>query len=332
MKEKYHRDLTGIRYIWPLLIVIIFMGIFTIDSASVFLQAENPWQKLILAIRYVYSYVLGSIVLSPWFYLGVPSLLVVERIWPVQRNQKSLGANTRIDLFYTIIMIPFYGLIAPLFYGFLRQIYEQYFWFINLSSEALYPYQLEILIGYLVIDFHGWLHHYVRHKVPVFWEFHTIHHSQPRMNPFTNERVHPFDWFSANVIKFLPAFFFSDALNVGLAYVIIHQFLDRFTHSNIRTNLGPLKYVLVTPQSHRVHHSNLPEHFDRNFGVSLSIWDYLFRTQHRNYEDYPETGIPDPNFPVEKASGENLSSILRIYLAQIIYPFKVVWTKTFTRS
>ena len=321
----------GFRYVWPILFILAFTSIFIFEALSVYFLADDPWQRLLLTIKRCYWSFWKSVLVSPWFYLGVPVLFIVERAWPAQRGTKSLGPNTRLDFFYTLAMIPFYGVTVPLFYSFLRRIYEQLFWYIDLSSAVQHSAVIEILLGYLLVDFHGWLHHYVRHKVPVFWEFHAVHHSQNKMNPFTNERVHPLDWFTANIIKFLPAFFFSDALNVGLAYIIIHKFLDRLNHSNVRTNLGWFRYIFVTPQSHRVHHSSRKEHYDKNFGVSLSIWDHLFGTQYRDYDIYPETGIPDSRFPVENSRDDGLFRIIRIYLRQMIYPFKVVWDKTLQR-
>lgn len=321
---------TGFRYVWPLLLALAFLGLFFAEVVSSYFLAENPWQVLVLTVKRIYwSFYDSVLFISPWFYIGVPILFILEIVRPVQHGIRLIGSSTRVDIFYTVIMIPFYGVTVPLFYSFLRQIYEQYFWFIDLSSTIHHSVIAEVLLGYLLVDFHGWLHHFVRHKVPVFWDFHAVHHSQREMNPFTNERLHPLDWFIANIIKFLPAFFFANALNVIFSYIVIHRILDRLNHSNVRTNLGFFRYIFVTPQSHRVHHSSIKEHYDRNFGVSLSIWDHLFGTQHRDYDVYPETGIPDAQFPSESSTDDNLLDIIRVYIRQMIYPFKVVLKKTF---
>ena len=323
----------GFRYVWPLLLVLAFLSLFFAEVVSSYFLVDDPWQMLVLTIKHIYwSFYETVLFVSPWFYIGVPVLFILEIVMPVQRGIRLLGSSTRVDIFYTIAMIPFYGLTVPLFYSFLRQIYEQYFWFIDLSSTMQHSTIVGVLLGYLLVDFHGWLHHYIRHKVPVFWDFHAVHHSQREMNPFTKDRVHPLDWFTANIIKFIPAFFFAGALNVIFSYIIIHRILDRLNHSNVRTNLGFLRYIFVTPQSHRIHHSKIKSHYDKNFGVSLSIWDHLFGTQHRDYDVYPQTGIPDDRFPSESNTDGGLLGIVRIYILQMIYPFKVVWNKTFQRS
>ena len=91
-------------------------------------------------------------------------------------------------------------------------------------------------------------------------------------------------------------------------------------HSNLRTNYGWLRYVLVTPQSHRIHHSTLPEHHNMNYGVNLSIWDHLFGTQYRNYDDYPVTGLGDELFPHETSM--HPLALAESFTAQLLYPFQ----------
>ena len=323
---------TGFRYVWPFLLVMALMAMFFVDAVSFYVAADDPWQKLLLTIKRIYWSFWNSVFFSPWFYLGVPACFILEKLMPVQRGVRLVGSNTRVDFLYLLVMIPFYAVTVPFFFSFLRQIYEQYFWFINLSTALQYPALVDFILGYLLVDFFGWLHHYVRHKVPVFWDFHAVHHSQQNMNPFTNERMHPLDWFIANIIKFLPAFFFADALNVVLGYIITHKFIERLYHSNVRTNFGWLRYIFVTPQSHRVHHSKIKEHYDMNFGVSLSIWDHLFGTQLRDYDIYPETGIPDSRFPFEKNTDTSSFKVIHVYILQMIYPFKLVWDKTFQKG
>jgi sterol desaturase/sphingolipid hydroxylase (fatty acid hydroxylase superfamily) len=326
------QHLTGWRYIWPLVLMLALLGFCLVKALWPFLVADNPWQEALFSLKQVYWSFWKSVLISPWFYIGAPILLAMQVLWPVQKNVKHLGAALRVDFLYLLHMIPFYAITAPLFFSFLSQIYEQYFSIINLSALVHHIPILEVILGILVIDFLGWMHHLVRHKVPVFWDFHAIHHSQSEMNPFTNDRVHPLDVFIARVIKFLPALFFTDAINVGLSYMVVHAFLDRLNHSNVRSNLGFLRYLLVTPQSHRVHHSKQKEHYDKNFGVTLSIWDFIFGTQVRDYSVYPETGVPDQNFPLEKESDLSLGKCIAVCIKQFVYPFKVAWQKTFYSS
>ena len=140
------------------------------------------------------------------------------------------------------------------------------------------------------------------------------------MNFFSDGRTHFFEYIIAALIIFLPSFAVRIEPPTILAWVIVKQWASLIYHSNLRTNYGLLRYVLVTPQSHRIHHSRLPEHRDKNFGTLLSIWDHLFGTQYRNYDEYPETGICDEHFPHEQSMWPD--QIIVTYVSQFLYPIR----------
>jgi len=83
--------------------------------------------------------------------------------------------------------------------------------------------------------------------------------------------------------------------------------------------------VLVTPQSHRVHHSIEGRHSDTNFGSLFSVWDHLFGTQYRRYDEYPDTGIEDAAFPVERST--RIRDLLVTPIVQMAYPFQRILRK-----
>jgi len=95
-----------------------------------------------------------------------------------------------------------------------------------------------------------------------------------------------------------------------------------FTHANLRWNAGALGWLLVTPQSHRIHHSTEERHWEKNFGAVLSIWDRVFRTQWHGTDDYPTIGIDDTAFPLEQQAGP--VPVVHNYFRQVVYPFKRV--------
>ena len=138
------------------------------------------------------------------------------------------------------------------------------------------------------------------------------------MNPLTSYRVHPIDWLNAQTIMILPAMIITDSFGIAVSYILIRALHDRLNHANIGTNLGPLRYIFVTPQSHRIHHSLDPAHAHANYGVSLSIWDRLFGTQHEDDVSYPLTGAPSRDFPTEQAAP--LHALPTCFLRQLAYP------------
>ena len=144
------------------------------------------------------------------------------------------------------------------------------------------------------------------------------------MNLFTDLRVHPIERVLEAAVSFVP--FLSLQIEIALAsfsgWNLFGIWYARFYHSNIRTNLGILRYIMVTPQSHRIHHSLRREHQDKNFGAIFSIWDQLFGTQYRKYDEYPETGIDDAFYPYE--SNTTWHAQVSCLFRQLLYPCKLV--------
>ena len=281
-----------------------------------------PIDAALRLVKEIYWYDLRHFVNSPVMLFGFPALFVLQLLAPVERGQKLFGPGTRADIVWTVASFAFVATLLPAYLVYLRGLYESWIGAAPPVMTGDLPPWGAAVLGFLLIDFLAWFHHWVRHKVPAFWVFHAVHHSQRAMNPFARDRIHPVDQLVASAIIFLPMFLFEDGLRIALNYFMLQVLLDHANHANIKTNFGILRYVLVTPQSHRVHHSTSRQHYDRNFGVALSIWDHLFGTQYRDYGAYPDTGIPDPAFPYEDAPGE--AGLMRRLIAQFLYPFKVL--------
>jgi sterol desaturase/sphingolipid hydroxylase (fatty acid hydroxylase superfamily) len=107
-----------------------------------------------------------------------------------------------------------------------------------------------------------------------------------------------------------------------VALAVIMSWYTRVYHGNIRSNYGVLKYILVTPQSHRIHHSIEERHWGKNLGTYFTIWDRLFGTLYPHYDEYPATGIPDGRFPCEKSL--NPLHLAGNFVRQFFYPFGLV--------
>ncbi len=248
----------------------------------------------------------------------VPFVLLLTRLIPADRSQPVFGPGLLQDSGYFILILVFRMALTAFFIVAATTWIQEHLAFMALSLGEGWPVWLKVLTALLIGDFLAWFHHLVRHKVSSFWEFHKLHHSQRQMNYFTEFRVHPIDYIIATLIIIVPQSLLQvDAPTIMLVGIIV-QWHTMIYHSNLRTNYGPLRYVLVTPQSHRVHHSTEPEHFDSNFGVIFSIWDHLFGTQHRDYDTYPKTGVEN-EFPDERRFCDVL--MLRSLFLQMIHPF-----------
>lgn len=257
---------------------------------------------------------------SPLFWGLLALTLVLERWMPAVKGQPMLSKGFVHDFVYFVIIVLFRVLVLSVYVQGLRWLYDSYLSFLTVDAVAYWPGWAKAVIGVAITDFLGWFHHMVRHKVPWFWRLHAVHHSQRELNLFTDVRYHPFEYLISQTIQALPMFMFDAALPVVVAYGFFQHAFTKFYHGNLRTNLGPLRFVLVTPQSHRIHHSARIEHRDQNYGVVFSIWDRMFGTLVRDATSYPATGIDDPTFPHEM-SIRGLG-LLRGPWRQFLYPFK----------
>ena len=257
----------------------------------------------------------------PWVLCSIPCVLLIERFYPADGQQPIFSRGLKNDALWFLIE-GIQVVIVTLYVEFLEEMYHAWFSWLTFSRIASLPSTVHFVWGVLLSDFLGWLHHWIRHKVPVFWKFHAVHHSQREMNVFTDQRYHIMEYFVARTITTFPMLMLGVGSPAILSFNIFHRCYTKFYHGNIRANLGPLRYVLVTPQSHRVHHSIESRHHDKNFGVLFSVWDRLFGTLYEPADEYPKVGLPESEFPAELNSGKYAP--VRTLLMQLIYPFRAL--------
>lgn len=263
--------------------------------------------------------------LDPYLYLILAVLLVMERVFPARPQQAWLSINVVHDLFWFVMHSFLSVVVISVMMQGLYSLYQDHLSRLSVHVIQSWSLGFKIAIVLVVNDFLDWFHHVVRHKVWVFWCFHAVHHSQREMNMFTNERVHLVDQVVANCLVCIPMFMFSVDAPMAVYFALLLRWYPNLYHSNIKANFGVLRYVLVTPQSHRLHHSIEPNHQDRNFGVIFSLWDRIFGTLHPSCDTYPATGIVDAEFPLEReVTGPR---VIRTYVAQILYPFAQIFRR-----
>jgi sterol desaturase/sphingolipid hydroxylase (fatty acid hydroxylase superfamily) len=283
-----------------------------------FLSAPPPLGDL---ARRLITKAQNATVFSPYFYLGVLALFAAERVLPA-RNQGVLSTGLAQDAVWFLVNTIPLSTVIMVYAELLATVYKQYLDFLTIGVVTGWSASARFVMFLVVSDLLNWMHHFVRHKVEVFWYFHTVHHSQRQMNLFTDHRVHFVEFLVANTLIFIPSMMFQLS-TVSLGYFLIFfRWYARMYHANLRTNFGPFKHILVTPQSHRIHHSVERRHFDTNFGTLFTIWDRLFGTLYKNYDEYPDTGLSDDRFPLETATGP-MRGLFTLW-AQTVYPFRLL--------
>ena len=302
--------------------ILAFQEYAVVDFAGAKYHAEEACEPCYKAVRKLYQItVVKTQVLSWYFYALVGLILLLEWAKPVYAKLSVFPLALCHDFLWFLLDALFMGIVIPIYQVSLTSFNHSYLGFSRVDIIAAWPVWTQIVIAVLVADFIRWFHHLLRHKVILFWCFHTVHHSQRDMNLFTDLRVHPVERLIEAGVAFIP--FLSLRTDVALAslsgWFLFGSWYARFYHSNIKTNLGILRYILVTPQSHRIHHSRTMEHRDKNFGAIFSIWDHLFGTQYRKYEEYPETGLESPGSLYETELGWRRTP--RTFVVQLVYPF-----------
>ncbi|HEX3334509.1 MAG TPA: sterol desaturase family protein, partial [Acidimicrobiales bacterium] len=258
--------------------------------------------------------------LNAWYWGLVACLLVIERIWPAQPGRGMLTVGGAQDLVW-IVLFPFTSLtLVALWSTVLAAMYHNVLGGHTVHLVAYIGVLPTAVFAFVVSDFLFWFTHWARHKVPTFWYFHAVHHAAPNLNTLTDNRVHFVEAMIEATIVVIPARLLGLSVPAAFALAVATTYFTAFTHTAVRCNMGPLRYILVTPQSHRVHHSHRPEHIDVNFGTVFSVWDQIFRTQYRGWDEYPDTGIADQQFPLEKRLRP--LGLLGSYGRMVAYPFQ----------
>lgn len=151
------------------------------------------------------------------------------------------------------------------------------------------PMWVAVILTVLIFDFAIWLQHLITHKLPILWRFHRVHHADRDIDVTTAIRFHPVEIAFSMLLKIGLVYLLGPPAVGIILFEIILNGTAMFNHANMRIPLKLdrfLRIFIVTPDMHRVHHSDNRVEHDSNYGFALSIWDRLFGT----YIAQPEKG------------------------------------------
>lgn len=173
------------------------------------------------------------------------------------------------------------------------------------------PAGWQLVILFIVRDFIHWNVHVLLHKIPWLWKFHEVHHSVIEMGFSAHLRYHWMENIVYRIFEFsILGFIGFGSIQVYIIYIFT-LLIGHLNHANIYLPIGPLKYIFNTPQMHIWHHAkNIPNKTGVNFGLSLSIWDYVFKTNYM-----PHTGENEP------LGFENVEKFPDTFWKQLVHPF-----------
>ena len=241
--------------------------------------ANWTWKSIIFEVPWYTNYFWGLIIISLVVWM-------LEILFPWRKEQSIFRRDFWLDGFYMFFNFFLFAIAISGFYKLLGLLFSDLG--IRQSSLALidmsqFPSWLQLLIFFLILDFVQWFTHILLHKYPFLWKFHQIHHSVKEMGFAAHLRYH---WMENVFYKPLKTFgvMILGGFEPEQAY-IVHFFaiaIGHFNHANIKITWGPLKYILNNPVMHLYHHAHdLPDgKYGVNFGISLSLWDYIFKTDY----------------------------------------------------
>jgi sterol desaturase/sphingolipid hydroxylase (fatty acid hydroxylase superfamily) len=152
------------------------------------------------------------------------------------------------------------------------------------------PFWVAVPLAVIALDFVIWLQHVMVHAVPLLWRLHRVHHADLDYDVTTAARFHPLEIVLSMLIKLATIVVLGPPVVAVVIFEVLLNATAMFNHGNIGlpTRLDRiLRWVVVTPDMHRVHHSIEDDEANSNFGFNLPWWDLLFGT----YRDQPRAGL-----------------------------------------
>jgi len=221
-------------------------------------------------------------------FLGV---LVAMAVWELlaPRRKLKIGKRSRwmsnmalivINTIAARILLPITAVAAALF------VQSRQWGVLHLVD---WPVWLEVILAVLVFDLAIYLQHVMFHAVPLFWRLHMVHHADLDIDVTTGLRFHTLEILLSAGIKLAVVIMLGPPAVAVVIFEVLLNATSMFNHSNVALPSGVdriVRWLLVTPDMHRVHHSVLRRETNSNFGFNLPWWDYLLGT----YRDQPQHG------------------------------------------
>ncbi len=223
-----------------------------------------------------------------YWLIGVSLLFfLIEIVAPWRKDQKKFRKDFWLDLFYVFFNFFLFSLViynaasdvvVTLFNNLLASVGITNLVSIEISS---WPVWVQLLLLFVLRDFIHWNVHRLLHRVPFLWEFHKVHHSVEELGFAAHLRFHWMENVVYQALQYVPLAMIGFGIDDYFVVYMAALAIGHFNHSNITVPLGPLRYLLNNPQMHIWHHAaDWPQGHPHgiNFGLSLSLWDYLFGT------------------------------------------------------
>lgn len=227
-----------------------------------------------------------------WFILDLLGssliFIFIEKLFALRRDQPVFRPEWQTDLHHFIVnhMVVGFVLLATNL-----MVHKLFGW---AASDGIrgwvhqLPFWAGLLLIVLVADLVQYWTHRAYHEVPLLWRLHAVHHSVKSMDWMAGSRQHILELLITRTLVLAPIYVLGFAKEVIDAYIVIVGFQAVFNHANVSVRLGPLRFLIVTPNFHHWHHSQDKEALDRNYAAHFAFLDYLFGTAVKSTKLWPQ--------------------------------------------
>lgn len=269
------------------------------------------WDSIVFNVPWYTNYFWGLILIS----LVVWGL---EIVFPWRKNQSIFRKDFWLDAFYMFFNFFIFSIVISGVYKFLEMVFLDFgitIKSLSVMDITAFPMWSQLLIFFVVQDFVQWFTHVLLHRYNFLWKFHKVHHSVKEMGFAAHLRYHWMENIFYKPLKTL-AVMLLGGFEPEQAFIVhfVAITIGHLNHANIKLTYGPLKYVFNNPVMHLYHHAySLPEGKDYgvNFGISLSVWDYIFKT---NY-------VPEASGALKLGYSDD-AKMPENFIKQLVYGFK----------
>lgn len=250
-----------------------------------------------------------------WFVLDLLGssliFIFIEKLFALRREQPVFRPEWQTDLHHFIVnhMVVGFVLLATNLL-----VHKLFGWAANDGVRGWVQglnFFVALFLIVLVADTVQYWTHRAYHEVPLLWRLHAVHHSVRSMDWLAGSRQHIVELLITRTLVLAPIVVLGFSKEVIDAYIVIVGLQAVFNHANVSVRLGPLRYVIVTPNFHHWHHSQDDEAIDKNYAAHFAFLDHLFGTAVQSDRQWPERyGVVGDYVPYG-------------FLRQLVFPF--VW-------
>ncbi len=219
------------------------------------------------------------------------ALFAVMAVWEIISPRRALSVSKGIRWANNLGLVFINGLTLQLLFpaaavGVALSAEQQGWGLLHIYNP---PFPVAVIVAVVAMDFVIWLQHVMMHAIPLLWRLHRVHHADLDYDVTTGARFHTLEIILSMLIKFATILLLGPPVVAVVIFEVLLNATALFNHGNIQLPTGLdrlLRWFLVTPDMHRVHHSIKDDEANSNFGFCLPWWDRLLGT----YRDRPRGG------------------------------------------